>query len=159
MKRLRKFFGIFYRGKSMRNMLQYPKVKEPGLVGTYPGFVKSGGGFVWDEVLEYRVWYHAENGSSDLYEGDDYYYCFDDYDDALKFSQQTPGAEKPLALILQEEHIDEPEPEVYVHKKEQRLTEWPVEFLTRPKRTANTIPDFLSPDASPNRLDILRGLV
>jgi hypothetical protein len=34
-----------------------------------------------------------------------------------------------------------------------------VELLRRPRRTANTIPDFLSPNAPPNRLDILRGLV
>ena len=39
-----------------------------------------------------------------------------------------------------------------------RLAEWPVEFFRRPKRTPRTIPDFLSPDAPPNRLAILRGL-
>lgn len=44
------------------------------------------------------------------------------------------------------------------HVKKQRITEWPVEFLSRPKRTVNTIPDFLSPEAPANRLDILRGL-
>jgi hypothetical protein len=60
-------------------------------------------------------------------------------------------------LVLQKEYIDEPEPGKYVHIKEQRLTEWPVEFLSRPKRTMNTIPDFLSPNAPANRLEILRG--
>ena len=65
---------------------------------------------------------------------------------------------KPLALIRQEEYISEPEPGVYIHMKELRVTEWPVEFLRRPRRTANTIPDFLSPTAPVNRLDILRGL-
>jgi hypothetical protein len=60
-------------------------------------------------------------------------------------------------LVLQKEYIDEPEPGKYVHIKEQRLTEWPVEFLSRPKRTMNTIPDFLSPNAHANRLEILRG--
>ena len=59
---------------------------------------------------------------------------------------------------LQEEYIDEPEPGKYIHVKEQRLTEWPVEFLSRPRRTAKTITDFLSPDAPGNRLEILRGL-
>ena len=38
-----------------------------------------------------------------------------------------------------------------------RGTEWPVEFLSRPKRTPNTIPDFLAPDAPANRVEILRG--
>ena len=69
------------------------------------------------------------------------------------------GAEAPLALILQEEYIDEPEPGKYIQVKEQRLTEWPVEFLRRPKRNEDTIPNFLSPNAPSNRLDILRGLV
>lgn len=53
---------------------------------------------------------------------------------------------------------EEPEPGEYVHRKEERLTEWPVEFLKRPKRTATTIPDFLSPNAPANRLDIIRGV-
>ena len=61
-------------------------------------------------------------------------------------------------MIRQDEYIDEPEPGQYFHVKEVRLTEWPVEFLKRPKRTASTIPDFLSANAPPNRLDILRGL-
>jgi hypothetical protein len=88
------------------------------------------------------------------------YYPFDsyDYDEALAFSKATDGAEEPLALILQREYIDEPEPDEYIHMKEERITEWPVEFLRRPRRTPRTIPDFLAPDAPANRLDILRGL-
>ena len=135
----------------------YPEVKNKDLVGTYSGVVYSGGGLVWDDVLEYRVWCHPERGAPDLYEGDDYYYTFDNYDEAVEFSN-TNGCEEPLALILQEEYLNEPEPEVYVHVKEQRLAEWPVEFLNRPKRNKDTIPNFLSPDAPGNRLDILRGL-
>jgi hypothetical protein len=61
-------------------------------------------------------------------------------------------------LILQEEYVDEPEPGTYVHVKKRRVTEWPVEFLRRPRRTQATIPDFLSADAPSNRLGILRGL-
>ncbi|HEX7772968.1 MAG TPA: hypothetical protein VF435_11145, partial [Pyrinomonadaceae bacterium] len=61
-------------------------------------------------------------------------------------------------LVLQREYISEEVPEKYVHVKKERITEWPVVFLSRPRRTSNTIPDFLSPDAPPNRLDILRGL-
>jgi hypothetical protein len=62
-----------------------------------------------------------------------------------------------LALVLQREYIDESEPGQYVHVAEERITEWPVEFLGRPRRTARTIPDFMSPGAPPNRLAILRG--
>lgn len=139
-------------------MSQYPKVKDPSLVGQYPTLVKAGGGYVWDEVLEYRVWCHPEQGAPDIEEGNDYYYAFSTYEEALKFAEENEGTETPLALVLQEEYIDEPEPGKYVHIKEQRLTEWPVQFLSRPRRNANTIPDFLSPDAPSNRLEILRGL-
>ncbi len=139
-------------------MSTYPNVKDPDLIGSYPALTKAGGGYVWDEVLEYRVWCHPHDGASDLEDGNDYYYSFATYEEALTFSKATTGAEAPLALILQEEYIDEPSPGEYIHVKERRLTEWPVEFLSRPRRTENTIPDFLSPDAPENRLAILRGL-
>ena len=139
-------------------MSQYPQVKDPELVGRYPAIAKAGGGYVWDAVLEYRVWCHPLEDDPDIEDGSDYYYAFSTFEEALAFSKDTVGAEEPLALILQEEYIDEPEPEQYVHIKEQRIAEWPVEFLSRPKRNERTIPDFLSPDAPSNRLDILRGL-
>ncbi|CAN5495410.1 hypothetical protein BH11BAC5_BH11BAC5_22380 [soil metagenome] len=138
-------------------MIKYPEVKDLTMVGEYPTLVNSGGGYVWDDVLEYRVWCHPHDGAPDIDEGNDYYYPFATYEEALEFSENNAGSEGPLALILQEEHIDEPELGNYVHIKEQRLTEWPVEFLQRPKRTSTTIPDFLSPNAPSNKLEILRG--
>jgi hypothetical protein len=134
-----------------------PEVLDRSKVGTYPALAKAGGGYVWDEVLEYRVWCHPENGTPDEFDGNDYFHAFDTYSDALGFSETIPGAEEPLALVLQREHINEPEPGRYVYVKEERVTEWPVEFLKRPRRTATTISDFLSPDAPANRLAILRG--
>jgi hypothetical protein len=113
---------------------------------------------VWDAVLEYRVWLHPERGAPDLAEGSDYYYPFATYQEALAFAESHEGAEEPLALILQEEYIAEPEAGRHIHVKERRVAEWPVAFLSRPRRTANTIPDFLAPDAPANRLDIIRGL-
>jgi hypothetical protein len=139
-------------------MSKYPLVKNIDLLGTYPALVKSGGGYVWDEVLEYRIWCHPHDGAPDPEEGNDYYYAFGTYEEALAFSEKTPGTELPLALILQEEYIDEPEPGKYVHVKSRRLTEWPIEFLNRPKKNANTLPNFFALDAPGNRLDILRGL-
>jgi len=139
-------------------MSKYPAVKDASLVGTYPAFAGAGGGYVWDDVLEYRVWCHPPDGAPDVADGDDYYYTFDNYEDALKFSEENPGTEDPLALILQEEHINESEPGKYVHVKEPRITEWHVEYLSRPRRNANTIPDFFAPNAPVNKLDILRGL-
>jgi hypothetical protein len=141
------------------NIDGYPDAVAPDLVGTYSAEAKAGGGFVWDEVLEYRVWCHPEQGSLDSEDGSDYYYAFATYAEALGCSQNTQGAEEPLALIRQFEYIDEPNPGEYRHVKQERITEWPVEFLRRPRRAQNTIPEFLSPNAPDNRLDILRGLI
>jgi putative acetyltransferase len=138
--------------------MRYPDAHDPSLVGTYPAAAHTGGGYVWDAVLEYRVWCHPERGAADLAEGNDYYYPFATYQEALDFSENNEGTEEPLALVLQEEFIDEPEAGQYVHVKERRITEWPVSFIARRKRTANTIPDFFAPDAPANRLDILRGM-
>src|SRR5262250_3336131 len=135
-----------------------PDAVNRGLVGTYSADAKAGGGYVWDDVLEYRVWCCPARDSSDLADWIDYYRAFATYAEALAFSQNTEGAEEPLALIRQIEYIDEPSPGEYHHVKEERITEWQVEFLRRPRRTQNAIPDFLSPNAPANRLDILRGL-
>jgi len=112
---------------------------------------------VWDEVLEYRVWCHPERGAADLHEGNDYFRAFATFTEAADFSRQTKGAEEPLALVLQKEYIEEPSPGQYLRVKERRITEWPVELLTRPKRNDRTIPNFVSPNAPANRLDIIRG--
>ncbi len=135
-----------------------PAVTNPEKVGSYPAVAKAGGGYVWDEVLEYRVWCHPHDGAPDLEDGNDYCYAFATCEEAMAFSEETEGAEEPLALVLQKEYIDEPEPEQYAHVRQERITEWPLEFLKRPRRTERTIPDFLSPDAPPNRLDIIRAL-
>jgi hypothetical protein len=136
----------------------YPDAVDIDKVGSYPATAGAGGGFVWDEVLEYRVWCHPERGAPDEDDGNDYYYAFASYAEALECSQDIQRAEEPLALILQREHINEPEPGHYVHVTKERNAEWPVEFLTRPKRTPTTISDFFAPDAPANRLDILRGV-
>ena len=83
----------------------YPDVVDLGLVGKYSALANVGGGFVWDDVLEYRVWCHPERGSPDLEDGNDYYYPFATYAEALAFSERTEGAEAPLALIRQCEYI------------------------------------------------------
>jgi len=133
-----------------------PAVADASKVGTYSALSKAGGGFVWDAVLEYRVWVHQGHDAGD--EGQsDYFRAFVNYSDAAEFARDQPGAEEPLALVLQEEYIDESAPGQYLHVREQRITEWPVSFLRRPRRTSETIPRFLAPDAPPNRLEILRG--
>lgn len=134
-------------------MKNYPKVLDEEKVGTYDALTNAGGGYVWDEVLEYRVWFHPKEGE------EDYFYAFTSYEDAKEYADYYDEAEEPIALILQKEFIEEPETGVYIHRKQERITEWAVEFLKRPKRTEETIPNFLSPNALNNKLDILRGLV
>jgi hypothetical protein len=142
----------------MKVQRRYPTAVDPKRVGTYPSKAFAGGGLVWDEVLEYRVWFSPERGAEDLEDGSDYFRAFATYPEALAVSQRIRGADEPLALIRQREYVDEPEDGQYVHVKKVRVTEWPVEFLSRPRRDRDTIPRFLAPDAPPNRLDILRGL-
>ena len=137
--------------------MSYPSVLNPALVGTYEAVAKSGGGYVWDEVLEYRVWCHPERGAPDEADGSDYYYAFLTFEEAQEFAGSNDWSEEPLALIFQREYIDESEEGQYVHVREERVAEWPVAFLTRPRRTERTIPDFMAHDAPPNRLAILRG--
>jgi hypothetical protein len=125
-------------------MSRYPKVKDPGKIGSYHTTVPSGGGYVWDDVLEYRVWCRLKDGAPDLVNGKDYFYGFETYEQASMFSKENAGSEEPVALVLQGEYIDEPEPEKYVHVKEQRIAEWPVELLSRPPRNERTIPEFFA---------------
>ena len=130
---------------------ELPEVLDPTRAGTYPASAFAGGGYVWDEVLEYRVWCHPDDG------GTDYFHPFATYSEAVAYAANTPGAEEPLALVLQREFIDEPSAGDYRHVREERITEWPVDLLRRPRRTPHTIPDFLSADAPLNRLEIPRG--
>ena len=134
-----------------------PPVKSPRRVGAYPAWTKAGGGYVWDAVLEYRVWLHPERGAPDRYGGNDWFLAFATHEAALAFARAQPGAEAPLALILQREYIDEPRPGQYRHVRARRVAEWPVEFLARPRRDRYTIAEFLSPRAPANRLQVLRG--
>jgi putative acetyltransferase len=141
----------------MESASRFPRAVDESLVGTYPALTRAGGGYVWDAVLEYRVWCHPLAGAPHVEEDDDYFRAFSTCEDALAFAERTEGAEEPLALVLQEEYIDEPAPQHYVHVRERRTTEWSIDFLNRPRRTPRTIPDFIASNA-PNRLDILRGL-
>ena len=97
-------------------------------------------------------------GAPDEDNGSDYYFAYGTYTEAAAAFSSTPGAEEPVALIRQAEYIAEFEPGKYEHVEEMRITEWPVEFLRRPRRTPDTIPAFLSSNAPKNRLDILKGL-
>src|SRR5262249_25171638 len=137
--------------------MNYPAAIDPEKVGTYPAVAKAGGGYVWDAVLEYRVWCYPAEGAEDLEDGSDYFYAFATFVEASEFARATKGAQEPLALIRQDEYIDEPSGARSAHVRSPGATEWPVAFLSRPRRNERTIPDFLPPNAPHNRLDILRG--
>ena len=89
----------------MGQNVNFPSVLDPSMVGEYPATAKSGGGYVWDAVLEYRVWCHPKPGAADQADDSDYYYAFDNYHEAKAFSLETEGAKQPLALVLQREYI------------------------------------------------------
>jgi hypothetical protein len=116
---------------------------DPQLVGTYPGGTKSGAGYFYDDVLEYRVWQHPERGAADLSNGNDYFAAFAQYEAAERFAAATLGAEPPLVLVRQIESIDEPNPGEFHAVRETRITEWQVQWLLGNKRQPNSIEDFL----------------
>ena len=117
-------------------MPEYPDAIEPRKVGDYPAVAGAGGGFVWDEVLEYRVWCHSDNGT-------DFFHAFATFEDAAKFSDATTEAEEPLVLIRQCEWISEAAPGQFAHERSERIAEWRVEWLTSRKRVKGSIEKFL----------------
>ena len=122
----------------MTDPQNYPDATDQSAVGTYPASAKTGGGYFYDDVLEYRVWVH------DAEEGDDYFFAFASYVEALQCAETTEGAEQPLVLIRQQEYIDEPEPGELHHVKERRDAEWCVEWLADGPRKPGDIERFIA---------------
>ena len=120
----------------------HPKASNIDKIGTYPALSFSGGGYFFDEVLEYRVWVHPDNGD------DVYFHFFGDYESALAYSSHTKGAEEPCVLILQKEYIDEPEEGVFYKVKKERITEWQVDWLTDSKREADSLDKFIAENSN-----------
>jgi hypothetical protein len=121
----------------------YPVAIDPSHVGLYEPETKSGAGYFYDDVLEYRVWLHPEDAAAPLAGTGDYFVAFAQFERAEAFAKSTKGAEPPLVLVRQLEWIDEPEPRHYVAKKAVRLTEWRVRWLKGNKRNALSIQGFL----------------
>jgi hypothetical protein len=121
----------------------YPAATNLFEVGKYSAATKSGAGYFYDDVLEYRVWMCPHRGAQDVDDGNDYFRAFAEFERAAEFSKKMPGAEKPLVLIRQREWIDEPETGKYIPKKGERITEWQVEWLQGAKRGPNSISEFL----------------
>lgn len=121
----------------------YPLAVDLARVGEYPAEAKSGGGYFYDEVLEYRVWCRPWLGAPDEFNGDVYYYAFDSFEAAKVSADGTQGAEQPLVLIRQYEWIDEPTPGHLLPMIGERITEWAVEWLQGSKRAEQSISEFI----------------
>jgi putative acetyltransferase len=132
---------------------KYPDAIDKSKVGNYDALAKSGGGYFYDDVLEYRVWIHIP--------GEEVRFAsFATYKEALQSSKDVNSgkeiittdqpavvtAESPLVLVRQEEWIDEPKTGKFIHKKglQPRVAEWKPEWLVGRKGTKANIPKFLS---------------
>lgn len=131
----------------------FPVAIDSGRVGTYPPETKSGAGYFYDDVLEYRVWLHPERGAEPLNGSHDYFIAFAQYEHAEEFSKKSSGAETPLVLVRQFEWIDEPKEGQYVPKKGERITEWQVAWLKTNKRTKTSIEEFLKHPSKPHTVE------
>jgi hypothetical protein len=137
-------FSVAHVDRSAAEPSKFPVAVEPARVGTFPCLTKSGAGYFYDDVLEYRVWLHPERGARPLAGDADYYAAFARYESAVAYSQRNDGAEAPLVLVRQREWVDEPTPGTFVWKKGDRLTEWRVKWLEGSKRGPNSIAEFIS---------------
>jgi len=145
-------FSVEHVDRSVDTPSGFPVAVDPARVGTFPGRTKSGAGYFYDDVLEYRVWLHPERGAPRLAGNDDYFAAFARYEAAAEYSKQTPGAEHPIVLVRQRESINEPTPGTFEWEKTPRVTEWQVQWLRDSHREANSIPSFLAAHRSQTQL-------
>jgi putative acetyltransferase len=122
----------------------YPVAVDASKVGTYPPDTKSGAGYFYDDVIEYRVWLHPDNGAAPLNGNKESCVAFAQYERAEAFSKSTAGAEEPIVLVRQREWIDEPTRGQFHVDRTERITEWRVKWLAGNKRGADTISKFLA---------------
>ncbi len=121
----------------------YPVAVDPARVGTYPANTESGAGYFYDDVLEYRVWLHPENGAAQFNGTHDYCVAFVQYEEANNFSRSTRGSEEPVVLVRQNEWISEPTHGQFIPEQGERITEWQVAWLANNKRTPQSVKEFL----------------
>jgi hypothetical protein len=136
-------FVVVRADRQIAGLTAYPLAVDPSLVGSYPPDTKSGAGYFYDQVLEYRVWLHPEKGAEPLNGTEDYFVAFAQYEAASAFSKKTAGAEPPLVLVRQLEWINEPERGRFVPEKGERITEWQVRWLSNSRRTDESIREFM----------------
>ena len=130
--------------------MPYPAAIDPTQVGEYEEDAYSGGGYFFDEVLEYRVWCYpdtvadiTDDNGIPLNVTNDYYRAFATYEQAVVFANDTPDSRTPVALVRQLEWVDQPSRGIYICNKGERITEWQAHWLTRGVRKADDISKFL----------------
>ena len=129
--------------------MPYLAVINPEKVGEYDEAACAGGGYFFDEVLEYRVWCYPEPDANALDAdgsfliANEYYRAFVTFEQALAFANNKPDSRTPVVLVRQLEWIDQPSRGVYIHNKGERITEWQVEWLSRGRRKTEDIKAFL----------------
>ncbi len=134
---------MVYADRDVSGSSIYPMAVDPNLVGSFSPDPASGGGYFYDEVLEYRVWLNPDKGATRRNGDSDYFEAFAQYEKAEEFSKSSAGAEEPIVLVRQLEWIDEPNPGHYIPEKVERITEWKVRWLESSKRTAGCIQEFM----------------
>lgn len=120
--------------------MQFPDAIDLSLVGEYSALAKAGGGYFFDEVLEYRVWCRPNPNNGN---GSAYYYAFASYTEALACLQSEPRSSQPLVLVRQREWINEPSQGVYLHEKGERVAEWQTAWLADGARCPGAVEAFI----------------
>jgi hypothetical protein len=137
-------FGVAHVDRSTPGHSAYPVAGNIAAVGTFPGTAKTGAGYFYDEVLEYRVWLHPERGARRLAGDQDYFAAFAQYETAAAYATNMAGSEPPLVLVRQVESINEPTPGHFEWEKKPRITEWKPAWLKGSRRGPRSIPEFLA---------------
>lgn len=127
-------FAVYIHFDRKDKKFEYPMAVDSSKVGTYPQRTNVGGGVFYDEVLEYRVWLKWKERT---------FKPFAMYEEAYFYAKGKKDAEQPVVLVRQKEYVEETSPGVFVHKKEERITEWPVEMLEKGPRQPGDIEEFM----------------
>ncbi len=89
-----------------------------GDIGAFPASVDSGGGYLYDDVLEYRVW-----------EGDSYK-AFRTYEEAEKYTRTTFEGHMAVLVLQKKGHwIAWDDKDHLTIGKQDRITEWHANWL------------------------------
>ena len=117
--------------------MDYPEVINTKLVGSYPEQSYSGGGLVYDDVLEYRVWVKSNTSKGDNI----WVRSYSSFDEANKYNNRIKNRKNIkythiVALVKQKKWYKLNDDGEYKHNennyeivKSNRITEWDINWL------------------------------